>query len=407
MKEKVCPVCGSTHLHALLTLSRIPYFVNCLCDDAASARRSGCGTQSLTQCRQCGFVFNRAFEVENVVYGEGYHAERSASAYYIEHLQTIAEQINAVQEIAEAHVVEVACNTGDFLQVLSKYHPQSCIGVDPSGEETSGAYHIRRMLFDETYLEQYSEPIDLLVNRHMIEHIESPLEMLRLFGTALKKDGILYLETPRLDWILENRMFYDFTYEHCSYYTDEFMTRLLHAAGFSVLQMSFSYEGQYFSIVARRQGEPQDIQAADLAVLERVEKDFLAVEELWRNVQERFSASSTYVGTESKGLQPLLNQALQTGFYLWGASGKGVMCCNLLAKSPILGCIDNNPFKQGKFIPGTGHPVLAPADISFETVTCILVENDVYLDEIKQQTAEIDARIPVASLNQVLGVGPA
>ena len=46
--------------------------------------------------------------------------------------------------------------------------------------------------------------------------------------------------------------------------------------------------------------------------------------------------------------------------------------------------------KQGKFIPGTGHPVLAPADISFETVSCILVENDVYLDEIKRQTAEID-----------------
>ena len=63
--------------------------------------------------------------------------------------------------------------------------------------------------------------------------------------------------------------------------------------------------------------------------------------------------------------------------------------------------------KQGKFIPGTGHPVLAPADISFETVSCILVENDVYLDEIKRQTAEIDTRIPVASLNQVLGVGPA
>ena len=63
--------------------------------------------------------------------------------------------------------------------------------------------------------------------------------------------------------------------------------------------------------------------------------------------------------------------------------------------------------KQGKFIPGTGRPVLAPADISFETVSCILVENDVYLDEIKRQTAEIDTRSPVASLNLVLGVGPA
>ncbi len=75
----------------------------------------------------------------------------------MKHLQKIAEQINSVQSIAEAHVLEVACNTGDFLQVLSEYQPQSCVGVDPSGDESCEAYRIRRMLFDKAYLEQYSK----------------------------------------------------------------------------------------------------------------------------------------------------------------------------------------------------------------------------------------------------------
>jgi len=406
MKQKICPVCGSPHQNALLTLPEIPYFVNCLCDEERAAKQSGCGTQSLAQCCHCGFVFNRAFEAQNVIYGGGYHAERAASAYYMKHLQKIAEQINSVQSIAEAHVLEVACNTGDFLQVLSEYHPQSCVGVDPSGDESCEAYRIRRMLFDKAYLEQYPDPVDTIVSRHMIEHIASPLEMLRLFGEALQKDGILYLETPRLNWILENHVFYDFTYEHCSYYTDDFMTRLLRAAGFAVLQMNFSYDGQYFSIVARKQFEPGEIQMAESGVLRQIEADFLETEVCLHRAQKRLSVESTLAGTLSKGTLPLLKCALQTGFYLWGASGKGVMCCNLLSHSPILGCIDNNPFKQKKFIPVTGHPVLAPTSISFDTVKCILVENDVYLNEIKQQVGEIDRRIFVGSLNEILGLGP-
>lgn len=80
------------------------------------------------------------------------------------------------------------------------------------------------------------------------------------------------------------------------------------------------------------------------------------------------------------------------------------MCCNLLAGDCILGCVDKNPFKQGKFIPGTGHPVLAPANISYEKANCILVENDVYFDEIEQEACKIDTRFRVLSLNRILGI---
>lgn len=106
-----------------------------------------------------------------------------------------------------------------------------------------------------------------------------------------------------------------------------------------------------------------------------------------------------------EGTSPLNGSEL-TGVYLWGAGGKGVMCCNLLNGEHILGCIDRNPFKQGRFIPGTGHPVIAPADISPEKVRCILVENDVYFEEIEKEAHAIDGGIQVLSLNQLLGTVP-
>lgn len=78
------------------------------------------------------------------------------------------------------------------------------------------------------------------------------------------------------------------------------------------------------------------------------------------------------------------------------------MCANLLDRWPISGFIDKNIHKQGKFIPGTGHPVLAPSQIKYDLVKTIIVENDVYLSEIQNEVREIDPRISVTPLSRLL-----
>lgn len=277
--KTACPICGSSCMDYLITLEHVPYFENRLCDSVISAQQDGCGTQSMTQCQHCGFVFNRMFEPQNMVYGDGYHAERGGSEYYRQYLRSVAAQINSVAPIEGKRILEVACGTGEFLQVIAGYHPKVCIGVDPSANEASGNCTIRPELFDEAYLEKYPETTDILISRHMIEHMENPLEMLRTFAKALPVGGVLYLETPRLDWILENRVFYDFSYEHCSYFTDEFMERLLTAAGFSVTEMKPGFDGQYFSILARRGNAACELATAGQETLDRVKRSFRSVEE--------------------------------------------------------------------------------------------------------------------------------
>lgn len=401
--KTVCPICGSADIEELLTLYNIPFFENRLCESELLARQDGRGTQSMTQCRHCGFAFNRAFDPQNVIYGNGYHAERGSSTYFKQHLKHVAEQINAAVPLKGKRILEVACGTGEFLQTIAEYGPQSCVGVDPSADEMRGDIAIRCMLFDEAYLQRYAEPIDILISRHLIEHIENPLEMLRLFGRALPEAGILYLETPRLDWILKNHVFYDFSYEHCSYYTDAFMGRLLSAAGFSVVEMRPSFDGQYFSILAKKTGTNTELAPAGTDELKRVKLAFRETEDAYLSAEKNFSIC---IDTERKEGTSLRNSPLTSGVYLWGAGGKGVMCCNLLDGGRILGCIDKNPFKQGKFVPVTGHKVIAPSDVTYEKAPCILVENDVYFDEIEREAHEIDKRIQVFSLNELLGILP-
>ena len=275
MKENCCSVCGHDHLEELLTIPDIPVFVNVLSDTPEDSQSVVRGTQQLVQCRHCGFVFNAAFEPEKVDYKEGYHAERGISPGYCRHIQSVLDLISSIEPLEKKIVLEVACGTGEFLQAVKSRGTFKCIGIDPSSKEIrEDGLEIHRSLFAPACLHQNAQGIDILINRHMIEHMLRPLDMLRLFAQALPQDGMLYLETPRLDWILENQVFFDFPYEHCAYYSDDFLSRLLAAAGFSIVTIQPSYEGQYFSLCARKCGEPCEIQTASPACLTRIRQRF-------------------------------------------------------------------------------------------------------------------------------------
>ena len=62
---------------------------------------------------------------------------------------------------------------------------------------------------------------DVVVCRHVIEHVPRPVELLRTVRQALAASphARVYLETPDAAWILRNQVLCDLFYEHCSLFT--------------------------------------------------------------------------------------------------------------------------------------------------------------------------------------------
>jgi hypothetical protein len=81
---------------------------------------------------------------------------------------------------------------------------------------------------------------------------------------------------------------------------------------------------------------------------------------------------------------------------VWGAGSKGVTFANSVDRA---GCIDAlvdiNPHKQGRFVPGTGHPVVGPAELAARGVDLVVVMNPRYRDEIATQLAGLGVEAEV------------
>ena len=68
---------------------------------------------------------------------------------------------------------------------------------------------------------------------------------------------------------------------------------------------------------------------------------------------------------------------------VWGAGSKGVTFLNILkAQGEIDSIVDLNPHKQGKYVPGTGHPVVSPEYLKEFQPDTVIVMNPIYADEI-------------------------
>jgi len=78
------------------------------------------------------------------------------------------------------------------------------------------------------------------------------------------------------------------------------------------------------------------------------------------------------------------------GIALWGAGAKGVTFANLVdSEGSWINCIiDINPKKQGKYVPGTGHPIVSYKEIRNYDIRNIILMNPNYRQEILKLLAD-------------------
>ena len=377
---QTCPLCGSSNLRHFLTRESVPVHQNLIHKDHNAAIAATTGELNMIVCEGCGFVFNRKFDMSKLSYGENYDNTQDCSNFFDSYLDDLVSDLVENQGVKEGLVIEVGCGKGQFLQKLVE-NPRSKlqgIGFDPSYENRGTKTYKNPSFVKDYYNAKYSNiGADYIVCRHVIEHVQDPLSLLRSTRKALSGSpkARIFFETPCVEWILDNQVIWDFFYEHCSLFSASTLKLAFEKAGFGVERVSHIFGGQYLWIEAEcsNASNPSINHDSARSLVSRA---------------EQFSENERQLRREKEALVKDLHS--KGNVALWGAGAKGVTVANLIdPEHEIIDCIvDVNPNKQGHFVPQTGHPIVAPADLRTREVKHVLSMNPNYFAENAAWLAE-------------------
>jgi 2-polyprenyl-3-methyl-5-hydroxy-6-metoxy-1,4-benzoquinol methylase len=352
VSEADCPLCGG-HTEAFLTRLDVPVHQNLAHFSREAARNTARGDLALRVCHGCGFVFNQAFDEGRMGYGDAYQNEQTLSPAFSAHVDARVAALAATLAPG-GRIVEVGCGKGEFLRRLVQAAPP---GVTGTGYDTTYAGPPSlldgRLRFERRYYGPAcaDEPVDVVVCRHVIEHVPRPRDLLHGVRQALAASpgARLYFETPCVEWILSHGVIWDFFYEHCSYFTAASLAWAFAAEGFAVQAVGHVFGGQYLWLEATLADAPSPATPAAGGIPD------LAHAFATAEAQQR-----------DEWLRRLTAWRQDGPVALWGAGGKGATLANLVdPDATLIDClIDVNPAKAGTFVPGTGHAI-----VGYEAIT--------------------------------------
>lgn len=382
-QRRNCPLCGGIDLVDGLVRSQVPVFQNRIYPTRSSAQKAQAGDLRMKACRSCGFVFNADFDSKLVVYDANYENDQTMSSAFAAHVDGIAARLlDEVRAHHEPVVLEVGCGQGVFLARLAKVAARDgkrlggAIGFDPAYRSSQYVadtaaeipVEIHARMFDHAAAMAIGRPIDLVISRHVIEHVADPIGFLRAIAAALpsRERVVLAVETPCVEWILRNEVVQDIFYEHCNYFSAETLRLAMGCAGFCDIRIEHVFDGQYLlaRAIAGGDGKPQLPSNAD---------DHARAFTLF---------SSLAIARISAWVRRI--DALGESVALWGAGAKGAtFAVTIDPDCQRIAClIDVNPRKQGHFVPGSGHKIVAPHEAADAGVRVVIVMNPNYRSEI-------------------------
>jgi len=150
----------------------------------------------------------------------------------------IQPEINMVRMLLgrrDFNMLDVGCGTGWISRIWAD-SGASVTGLEPSDNRAAIARK-RGLRVLQCYVEDLDidERFDLIVARHVIEHIENPRVMLKNLASRLSNDGLLLLVVPNIDCI--GRKVFDADWNwvlpwHCSFFSPHSLLHLLNSCGF-------------------------------------------------------------------------------------------------------------------------------------------------------------------------------
>jgi Methyltransferase domain/C-methyltransferase C-terminal domain len=376
LEKTICPNCRSEGCcHPFYEVLRVPTNSCLLVEDRARALDFPTGDIVLASCRKCGFIFNAAWDSERTIYSDQYEETQGFSPTFNAFNHAIAEELISSYDIRGKTVLEIGCGKGEFLSLICTLGSNRGIGYDPSfvparQKPKQDVRFVREFFTEDT---RETAP-DLLCCKMTLEHVGQTHRFLAsVRSVANRKDSVIFFQVPDVGRILKEGAFWDVYYEHCSYFSAASLKHLFTRTGFAVRRIWTGYDDQYLMIVSSPAEHGIDATPGDADAVAAMSGSFAAAaarsRTAWINRLRYWAAGGQRT-------------------VLWGSGSKAVAFLTTLGVyDEVEHVVDINPYRVGKFLPGTGQRIVAPTFLREYRPDNVVIMNPVYRDEVERELA--------------------
>jgi SAM-dependent methyltransferase len=386
-----CPICGLGDVCLFIEIKQAPIYCNVLWDTRAAAIAAPRGDIALGYCPMCSHVYNYAFDPSLMIYSQEYENSLHFSERFQQYATDLAERLIERYDLRGRDIIEVGCGKGDFLRQICRIGNNRGIGFDksfvPDPVRDAADPNVRFVVdfFGAAYAH---EPADLMVCRHVLEHIERPRAFIENLRRVIgdHRQPVVYFEVPNALWTLRDLGIWDIIYEHCSYFSPASLVHLFEMAGFETLDVRDEFGGQFLAIEARPASDGVSLSARARLDFDRMMRDVTAFSDNYRAKEMHWRTRLTDLAQQSRRV------------VVWGAGSKGVTFLNIFRdQGAIEYVVDINPRKQGKYVAGSGQQVVEPAFLRSYQPDVVIVMNAIYIDEIRRMLDALGVAAAVES----------
>jgi len=392
MSARVCRLCGAPLLITFCDLGMSP-LSNAFVKPSEAHRSETFYPLHASVCERCFLVQLEQFETPEHIFKD-YAYFSSYSDTRLEHCRRYAEAMHAELGLnARSLVIEVASNDGYLLQYFKQMNVP-VLGIEPAenvamAAVAKGIPTLTRFFGVEAARELVAQGTraDLLLGNNVLGHVPDLNDFVAGIKVILKPGGIVTMEFPHLQKLIEETQFDTIYHEHFSYFSFLTAQRVFARHGVQLFDVEeIPTHGGSLRVYGRhieQASEPEE-RVSELVARERR----LGFEDL-----ETYRAFSSRVRETKRRLLDFLVPTKRAGKTVvgYGAPAKGNTLLNYCGiRTDFLDyTVDRSPHKQGLLLPGTRIPVHHPDKIRETRPDYLLILPWNLRDEIVGQMGHI------------------
>ena len=205
---------------------------------------------------------------------------------------------------------------------------------------------------------------DILLVRHILEHVHKPQAFMKACKSLTKPDGIMVFEVPDCRKVLEGSDHCFIWEEHISYFTPDTLKNFLSRAGFTDVQIKvypYPMEDSLIAIVSNKWSVPK-LNKVDIS------KEIARI----NNFTRTFSTRGLKIRSHLKKMHEEGKNIV-----LFGAGHLATKFINFYQLTPFLnGVVDDNQNKLNRLIPFSKLPIISSQCLDSDNIDlCLLTLN--------------------------------